>query len=61
MWTHEKPTEPGYYWFYGDIWDVEYDPEIHCVEVFQSRNSLVFSCKGLTFFVEHETLVPSTT
>ena len=44
-WTHEWPTKPGWYWFYGDPYKKE--PEfryivLHPVSVHQGANSLVY-------------------
>lgn len=48
VWTKEWPTEPGYYWFYGQPYaKTLYDPRLHIVTVHRTANeSIVYLVEG---------------
>ena len=42
-WTANMPTEPGWYWFYGQRF-ARKECELAIVHVWQARNTLVYVC-----------------
>lgn len=43
IWMEKWPTEPGYYWFYGQQFKAS-TVRLHFVNVMRVRNSLVYVC-----------------
>ena len=44
-WTTDIPTEPGWYWFYGQRYDRE-GCELAVVRAWQAANAVVCVCGG---------------
>lgn len=51
-WTKNFPTEPGWYWFYGQQFKCS-KPKLQAVRAFMGGNSLVMVCAG-SFMYECE-------
>lgn len=48
-WTKEWPTEPGWYWFYGQKfrgWNDDGDPQLYMVIVHKTRNGVACVVDG---------------
>ena len=48
MWTNEWPTEPGYYWFYGQLFRDRSNSadEFHFIRVYETANGRIVCVTG---------------
>ena len=55
MWTQEWPTEPGWYWFYGQCfrnWTGEWCPRLYYVTARRCSNGMVYTTDGHFMYEE---------
>lgn len=46
MWTKEKPTKKGSYWFYGKVFGGRGEDLLEIINVLQTSNTPMYICCG---------------
>ena len=50
-WNKDIPTKPGYYWFYGELWDKK---DIYYIRCRKITNGFMYVTKGAFVYPKRE-------